>query len=213
MGFSKENFEMFPSLLVVRSTLPKFAVVKKKACLKEKFKSNVDYLNWGVRAVAGGSKFDGIFDIVDQSFNGLIGVIGRFEALIIFLELRRGDVSVLGIEMVEDAARQYVSVANITLIKCTDVCLEKELLEGLVGVDVGDKSGGGNAVIVTEVRDDSAGCVGWGDGIGARVDRNNKGCVGKCVVRRWRDGEEQVSKLAIAKIGVDQYSVGIELAV
>ena len=100
MSFSKEDFEMFPSLVVVRSPLPEFAVVKKEACLKEKFESNVDNLNWGVRAVAGGSKFDGIFDLVDQSFNGLIGVVGRFEALIIVLERRRGDVSILGIEMV-----------------------------------------------------------------------------------------------------------------
>ena len=147
----------------------------------------------------------------------MIGGVGRFEALIIVLERRKGDVGVLGIEMVEDVARGYVAVANVTMTVCTDVCFieggEKELLEYLVGVDVGGKSGGGNAVIVTEVRDDSAGCVGRGDGIGARVDRNNNRGVGKCVVHRRRDGEEQVSKLAIAKIGVDQCGVGIELTV
>ena len=90
---------------------------------------------------------------------------------------------------------------------------EKDLLEGLVSVDIGGKSGGGNNVIVTEVNGDSAGCVGRDDGIGARVDRNNKRGVGKCVVHRQRDGKEQVSKLAVVEIGVDQCGVGIELAV
>ena len=113
MGSGKECLEVFPSLVVRRCPLPVFSVLDEHACLENKLESVGDNLEWGVRIVTRIRIFNGVLDLSEYPFNGLIHIVCCLEAGIVLDELGGGDVGVRRVQMREHLAVGDVGIAQV----------------------------------------------------------------------------------------------------
>ena len=76
IGSGKESFKAGLGLDLRGMDLPDFTVVEKKPCLKNDLESNVYDLLRRVGLVDGCHVFGGIFYLIDECFDGVVGVVG-----------------------------------------------------------------------------------------------------------------------------------------
>jgi hypothetical protein len=97
IGDGKINFELWPRFVVGGLSFPEFAIIRKYTRAKDKLICNAENLLGGVRGLAGGGKFDGIFDLLVKYFDRLVDVARLFHGDIILVEIGRGDFGVVGV--------------------------------------------------------------------------------------------------------------------
>ena len=81
------TLEMFPSLVSFWMAFPDFAVIEEHAGRIDKLIGGGDDLFGRVRSVSGCSKIDCIFDLIEQGFDGEVGVISGFKGHVVFLKI------------------------------------------------------------------------------------------------------------------------------
>ena len=90
MGSGKEGLEVCPRLVGNRLPLPVFAVLDEHSFLKDELEFVGYDLEWGVGIVACIRIFDGILDLFEYPYDGLIHIVGCLEAGVVLGELGRG---------------------------------------------------------------------------------------------------------------------------
>ena len=95
MGQVEVCLEIGSSLVGVVLELPVFAVVQEHAGCKEDLKGGGDDLGVGIGSIDGGGIVEGVFDLVEEAFDWLIGIIGGLEGDVVVMEVSFGDVSIL----------------------------------------------------------------------------------------------------------------------
>ena len=60
----------------------------------------------GIGSIAGGGIVKGVFDLVKEAFNRLIGILGGLDSNVVVLEVGCQDVRVLRIKMLKDVVRE-----------------------------------------------------------------------------------------------------------
>ena len=108
MGQGEVRLEIVPSLVGVGLALPGFVIFQEHAGCKEDLKGSGDDLGGRIGNISGGGIVEGVFDLAEEAFNRLIGIIGVLESDVIFLEVVCQDASVLGIKMLKYVARGYI---------------------------------------------------------------------------------------------------------
>ena len=96
----KEHFEGGPVLICKVLAPPNIAVVVEQASLKHKLVGEGDDLLRSVQSSACCRIFDSIFDLICSVFNGIIGVVCSTKPGIVVLQVGRGNVGIIGVEMV-----------------------------------------------------------------------------------------------------------------
>ena len=76
IGSGNESFKAGLGLDLRGMDLPDFTVVEEKTCLKNDLESNVYDLLRRVGLVDGCHVFGGIFYLIDECFDGVVGVVG-----------------------------------------------------------------------------------------------------------------------------------------
>ena len=97
MGQGEVCLEIGPSFVGVVLELPSFAIVQENAGCEENLKCGGDDLVGGIGSIASSGIVEGVFDLVKEAFDRLIGILGGIEGDIIVLEVGYRDVSVLGV--------------------------------------------------------------------------------------------------------------------
>ena len=87
--------EIGPSLVGVVLALPGFSIVQEHAVCEEELKCGGKDLGGVIGSIAGGGIVEGIFDLVEKTFDWLIGIVGGLESDVVVLEVGCGDASVL----------------------------------------------------------------------------------------------------------------------
>ena len=140
MGSGKECLGVCPHLVGRCHPLPVFGVLDEHACLENNLESVGDDLEWGVRILACIRIFNGILDFFKYPFDGLIHIIGCFEAGVVLNELSRSDVGIRRVQMREHLAGGYVGIAHVAGLDSAEEDVAdstyEELFECLVGVVV-----------------------------------------------------------------------------
>ena len=108
MGQGEVRLEIVLSLVGVGLALPGFAIVQEHAGCKEELKGGSDYMGGGIGSIAGGGIVEVVFDLVEEAFYRLIGIVGGLESNVVVLEVGCRDASILGIKMLKDVARGYI---------------------------------------------------------------------------------------------------------
>ena len=94
VGSGKEGLEVCPRLVVRRSHLPVLAVLDEHSCLENDLESVGDDLERGVGIVACIPIFDGILDLFEYPFDGLVYIVGCLLAGVVLDELGGDDAGV-----------------------------------------------------------------------------------------------------------------------
>ena len=89
--------EIGPSLVGVVLALPGFSIVQEHAGCEEELKGGGDDLGGGLGSIDGSGIVEGVFDLVEEAFDRLIGIVGGLEGDVVVLEVSCGDASVLGV--------------------------------------------------------------------------------------------------------------------
>ena len=97
MGQGEVCLEIVPSLFGVVLALPGFSIVQEHAGCEEDLKGGSDNLGRGIGSISGGGIVEGVFDLVEEAFDRLIGIVGGLEGDVVVLEISCGDASVLGV--------------------------------------------------------------------------------------------------------------------
>ena len=100
--------EIGPSIVGVVLALPGFAIVQEHAGCKEELRGGVNDLSGGIGSIADGGKVEGVFDMVEEDFDWLIGIVGSFEVDIVVLEVGCGYMSVHRVHMIKDVVSGYI---------------------------------------------------------------------------------------------------------
>ena len=99
VGKGEVQFEVGPCTIVGRLATPIATRVDKHVRVEHDVVCVVDDLRGGVSLAGGISEVHSIFDLLDEGFKGLVGVISRFEALIVGVEVHGGHAPVRGVEV------------------------------------------------------------------------------------------------------------------
>ena len=97
MGQGEVCREIGPILVGVVLAILGFAIFQEHAGCKEDLKGGGNNLGGGIGRIYGGGKGEGVFDLVKEAFDRLIGIVGGLEDNIVVLEVSCGDASVLGV--------------------------------------------------------------------------------------------------------------------
>ncbi len=99
IGDGEINFELWPRFVSGGLSFPEFAVIHKYSRAKDELVCNAEDLLGGVRSLAGGGEFDGIFDLLVEYFDWLAYVARLFHGNIVLVEIGRGDFGVVGVQV------------------------------------------------------------------------------------------------------------------
>ena len=91
------RLEIGPSLVDSRLAFPGFAIVQEYAGCEEELKGGGYDLGGGIGSISGGGILEGVFDLVKEAFNRLIGIVDGPQGGVVFLEVGCGDTSLLGV--------------------------------------------------------------------------------------------------------------------
>ena len=108
MGQGEVRLEICPILVVVRLALPGFAIFQEHASCEEELKGSSNDLGGVIGSIAGGGIVEGIFELVEEAFDWLIGIVGGLESNVLVLEVGCQDATVLGVNILKDIARGYI---------------------------------------------------------------------------------------------------------
>ena len=97
MGQGEVCLEICPILVGVVLALPGFATVQEHAGCEEELKGGGDDLGGGLGSISGGGIVEGVFDLVEEAFDRLIGIVGSLEGGIVVLEVGCGNTSLFGV--------------------------------------------------------------------------------------------------------------------
>jgi hypothetical protein len=162
------------------------AFVMEKARFENELVGNGGDLRGSVRAIAGCSKVDGVFDLVKEHFNGLVGVIVGLHLFVVGEEAGGTDICIGGIKMI-----QKISGATVLIFDIFGAKREEEhvldgaddlLFESLVGGIVLAEERGGFVVRAIELGDLGVGTVARDGDAFARICWADKRCCRQCVV-------------------------------
>ena len=132
-----------------------------------------------VGSVTGGGVVTTIFYPLENGFNRLVYIIRRAENSVVFLKIRRGDVGVGGVQVVQDGTGGSEAVPNVLVSDGADENFfnsrEKNLSESLVGAIVLVEECGGSVESIAKLGDFGASGVGWDDRFRSVVDRHAEG--------------------------------------
>ena len=85
MGQGEIRLENGPSLVCVRLALPGCAIVQEHASCEEEPKCGDDNLGRGIGSTAGSGIVEDIFDLVEETFDRLIGIVGGIYSDVVVL--------------------------------------------------------------------------------------------------------------------------------
>ena len=108
MGQGEVRLEIGPSLFGVGLALTGFVIVQEHAGYKEELKGGGEDLSGGIGSISSGGIVEGFFDLAEEAFNKLIGIVGSLESNVVVLEVVCRYASVLGIKILKDVARVYI---------------------------------------------------------------------------------------------------------
>ena len=164
----EESFEAGPSFVFCRETFPVFAVIDEYIGLIDELEGDANDLFEAVGSVTGGGVVTAIFDPVEKGFNWLVYVIRGAEDSVVFLQIRRGDVGVGGVQVIQYGTGGGEAVFNIFVSERADEHFvdsrEKNLSESRVGVIVLVEDCGGGVKSIAKFSDLGASGFGWDDG-------------------------------------------------
>lgn len=78
-------FEICPGFVIVELSLPDFTVIQKKTSGEDELVGSGDDLFGRIGGVPGGREIDGVFNLIEEGFDGEVGVVGGFEGDIVIL--------------------------------------------------------------------------------------------------------------------------------
>ncbi len=113
MGKGENSFEFGPVFVRRNSPFPELAFVMEKARFENELVGNGGDLRGRVGAIAGCSKIDGVFDLVEEQFDGLVGVVVSLHLFVVGEEVRGVDICICGIKMVKKIKGAAILIANI----------------------------------------------------------------------------------------------------
>ena len=108
MGQGEVRLEIGPSLVNIGLALPDFAILQGHAGCEEKLRGGGDDLGGGIGSIAGGGIVEGVFDLVEEAFDWLVGTVGGLDSDVVVMEVGCRDESVLGLKMLKDVARGHI---------------------------------------------------------------------------------------------------------
>jgi hypothetical protein len=134
-NFKTKAVYSFP--FVNKTTAPVSASVSEEACLEDGVVGVGDHLGASVGGIGCGGKFNGVIRLIEEKFNWLGRIVGRFHASVIVNEIGGRDAAVAIVEMAENGKCGHVCVARDAVAKGAVVNVidggEKLLLESFVG--------------------------------------------------------------------------------
>ena len=139
-----------------------------------------------VGSVTGGGIVTAIFDPVEKGFNRLVNIVRGAEDIFVLLKICGGDVSVGGLQVIQDGTGGGEAASNVLVTDGADENFvnsrENNLWEILVSAIVLIEEYGGGVKSIAKFRDLGASGVGQDDGFRAGVDGHNEGDGRKSVV-------------------------------
>ena len=174
----EESFETGPSFLLCSETFRGFAVIDKGTVLINDLEGDANYLFKAVGSVAGDNTVTVIFEPVEKGFNRLVNIIRGAKNSVVSLKIRRRDVGVGGVQVIQDGSDGGEAVSNVLVLEGADEHFvnsrEKNFSESLVGAIVLIEECGGGVESIEKFGDLGASGVGWDDGFRAGVDRHDE---------------------------------------
>ena len=113
VGDGKGSFEGRPGFGGGGLAFPEFALVVEHAGFENQLVGDGGDLDRGIRCVTGGGKIDGVFDLVEEYFDGLVRVVVGLHLGVVGEEIRGADVGVCGVEVVQNVACAAILVADV----------------------------------------------------------------------------------------------------
>ena len=113
MRKSKLYFEYRPRFFVHRKTFPLSAVVNKEARVDNEVDGAVGNLDGGDGFLAVVGVGYGIFNLLEEEFNGKVGIVGGLHSLSIFCQIAGVDLGIRGVEVDEELEDGNVAVSSI----------------------------------------------------------------------------------------------------
>ena len=153
----EESLEAGPSFLLCSETFPEFAVINEETGLINELEGNADYLG---------------FDL-------LVNIVRGAKDSVVFLKIRRGDVGVGCLQVIQDGTGGGEAVSNALVLEGANEHFvnirEKNFSERLVGAIILVEECRGGVESIAKFGDLGASGVGRDDGFRARVDRHDEG--------------------------------------
>ena len=163
-----------------------FAFIDEETGLINKLKGNADYFFEDVRSVAVGCLVAAIFDPVEKGYDWLVNIVRGAKDSVVFLKIRKGDVGVGAVQVIQDGAGGGEAVSNVLVSEGADEHFnksrKKNLSYSLVGAIILFEECGGGVESISKFGDLGAGGVGWDDGFRAGDDRHDEGDIRQGIV-------------------------------
>ena len=186
MGKGENSSEFGPVFVRRNSPFPELAFVMEKARFEHELVGNGGDLCGSVGAIAGCSIVDGVFDLVEEKFDGLVGIVVGLHLFVVGQEVGGADIGIGGIQMVQKIAGAAVLIADVFGAKRAEEHVldgaDNLLFERLVGGIVLAEELGGFVVGAIELGDPGVGTATRDGGAFARICGADKRCGRQCVV-------------------------------
>ena len=108
MGQGEVRLEIGPSFVGVGLAFPGFAIVQEHGVYEEELNGGGDDLGGRIESIAGGGIVEGVFDLAEEAFDWLIGIVGSIESYVAVLEVGCQDGSIFGIKTLTDVVCGYI---------------------------------------------------------------------------------------------------------
>ena len=107
--WAKENYVLKLAQVLSLSGLRfQVSIVQEHASCEEEMKVGGNNLGGRIRIISGGGIVEGVFALVEEAFDWLIGIVGGLENDVVAQEVGCQDASVFVIKMRKDVARGYI---------------------------------------------------------------------------------------------------------
>ncbi len=186
MGKGENRFECGPVFVRCNSPFPELAFVMEKARFENELIGNGGDLRGSVGAIAGCSEVNGVFDLVEEQFDGLVGIVVGLHLFVVGEEVGGADVCIGGVKMVQKIAGAAVLIADIFGAQRAEEHVldgaDNLLFESLVGCIVLAEKRRGFVVRAIELGDLGGGTATRDGDAFARICWADKRCGRQCVV-------------------------------
>ena len=98
----KVEFELWPIFVGGRLLLPGLAIIDKDAGAKHQLVGDVEDLLGGVGGLAGGSKFGGVFYLLEEDFDGLVNIAGFLHGDIVVVQVSGRNFGIGGVKVCQE---------------------------------------------------------------------------------------------------------------
>jgi hypothetical protein len=95
----KVDLELGPGFVAGQLPFPDLAIVGEDAGAEDELVGDVEHLCWRIWSSSSISEFNCIVDLLVKHFDGLIDIARLLHCLVVAVEIGRGDLCVVGVEM------------------------------------------------------------------------------------------------------------------